>query len=181
MVLDVSELSADALSSSAHGRKVIHAAGILIVQSDAEVASVWREALIDFGMTGARAVVTVEEALDSIVASPPSGIVVALTPVSESHRLMSKLMAREAGDMSDVPILLVTPQPTRSIVVAAANAGFDGVLPYPPSPRMIYRRMGSLMQKARRSMRKRGGPLIGELTPVREAVPSRGRASDGVW
>jgi hypothetical protein len=45
-------------------------------------------------------------------------------------------------------------------VVAAANAGFDAVLPYPLPPRLIYRRVGSLMQKARRVARQRQAPRL---------------------
>jgi DNA-binding response OmpR family regulator len=147
------------------GRKTIHGAGILVVQPDDAVASSWREALLDFGMAGVQTVGTVDEAVETIIGSPPSAIVVALDTVAESHRLVARLMARHAGDLSDVPIVLVTPQPTRATVIAAANAGFDAVLPYPLHPRLIYRRMGSLMQKARRSARRRGGPLLAD-TPV---------------
>ena len=161
-MLDVSDRSVDASPSPALGRKAIHGAGILIVQSDDEVATAWRVALVDFGMAGVSTVGTEAEAMKTIIAKPPSGIIVALETVGESHRLMSRLMARQAGDLSDIPILLVTPQPTRAIVVAAANAGFDAVLPYPLHPRLIYRRMGSLIQKARRSARKRGGPFVDE-------------------
>jgi DNA-binding response OmpR family regulator len=161
-MLDLPDRRMAGSPAQGHGRKAIHGAGILIVQPDDAVASAWREALVDFGMAGVRTVASIEEAIETIIARPPSAIVVALEAVADSHRLMNRLMARQAGGLSDVPIVLVTPQPTRAIVIAAANAGFDAVLPYPLHPRLIYRRMGSLMQKARRSARKRGGPLIAD-------------------
>jgi DNA-binding response OmpR family regulator len=168
-MLDLPDRRMAASPAQGHGRKAIHGAGILIVQPDDNVASAWREALVDFGMAGVRTVGTVEDAIETIIAKPPSAIVVALDAVADSHRLMNRLMARQAGDLSDVPIVLVTPQPTRATIIAAANAGFDAVLPYPLHPRLIYRQMGSLMQKARRSARKRGGPLIADAR-LREPV-----------
>jgi hypothetical protein len=120
-MLDLPDRRMAGSPAQGHGRKAIHGAGILIVQPDDAVASAWREALVDFGMAGVRTVASIEEAIETIIARPPS-----------------------------------------AIVVAAANAGFDAVLPYPLHPRLIYRRMGSLMQKARRSARKRGGPLIAD-------------------
>jgi len=164
-MLDLLDRGTIAPAPQGRGRKAIHGAGILIVQPDEAVASSWREALVDFGMAGVRTVGSVDEAIETIIGRPPSAIVIALDTVAESHRLMTRLMARQAGDLSDVSIVLITPQPTRAIVIAAANAGFDAVLPYPLHPRLIYRRMGSLMQKARRSARKRGGPLLAD-TPI---------------
>jgi DNA-binding response OmpR family regulator len=137
-------------------RKAIHAAGVLIVQPDAPVAESWRAALVDFGMSGAHVVADGDGAVASIKARRPSGIVIALETQIESHDLMARLAAGDCGDLTDIPVILVMPRPTRSSVIAAASAGFDAVLPYPVAPRLIYRRMGSLMQKARRTVRLRG-------------------------
>jgi DNA-binding response OmpR family regulator len=139
-------------------RKVIHAAGVLIIQPDAELGESWRAALVDFGMAGAHVVGDGEAAVASIRARRPSGIVVALETQIESHDLMARLAAGECGDLSDIPVVLVMPRPTRSSVIAAAAAGFDAVLPFPLAPRLIYRRMGSLMQKARRAARLKAAP-----------------------
>ena len=148
------------ISPNAHaaGRKIIHGAGILIVQPEQDVAEHWRSALIDFGMSGAHVASDIEGAIVSMKARPPSGIVVALGSQIEAHDLMVRLAAGECGSLDNVPVILVMPRPTRSAVIAAASAGFDAVLPYPLSPRLIYRRMGSLMQKARRTARMRAVP-----------------------
>jgi DNA-binding response OmpR family regulator len=134
-------------------RKVIHAAGVLIVQPDAELGESWRAALVDFGMSGAHVVTDGEAAVAAIRARRPSGIVVALESQIEAHDLMVRLASGECGNLADIPVVLVMPRPTRSAVIAAASAGFDAVLPFPLAPRLIYRRMGSLMQKARRAAR----------------------------
>jgi DNA-binding response OmpR family regulator len=142
------------------GRKAIHAAGILIVQPDPDLAIAWRDALIDFGMSGAHVVGDADGAVHSILARKPSGIVIALPSQIESHDLMARLAGGECGILDDIPVILVMPKPTRSAVIAAAGAGFDAVLPFPLSPRLIYRRMGSLMQKARRTARLKYAPHV---------------------
>jgi DNA-binding response OmpR family regulator len=139
-------------------RKVIHAAGVLLVQPDAELGEAWRAALVDFGMAGAHVAADSEAAVASIRARRPSGIVIALETQIESHDLMARLASGECGDLADIPVVLVMARPTRSAVIAAASAGFDAVLPFPLAPRLIYRRMGSLMQKARRAARLKAQP-----------------------
>lgn len=151
-------------------RKVIHAAEVLVIQPDGDVAATWRDALLDFGMNGVSTVADIHDALSQIRSHPPAGIVVALPSQAEAHAFMARLTEGEAGDMEHVPVVLVIPQPTRSAVVAAANAGFDAVLPYPLPPRLIYRRMGSLMQKARRVARQRQSPHLSVVENTADAA-----------
>jgi len=163
-------MSSEQASLSPASRKVIHAAGVLVIQPDGDIAALWREALLDFGMNGVSTVADIQGAIAQIRTNPPAGIVVALPSQSEAHAFMERLSAGEAGDLEDVPVVLVIPQPTRSAVVAAANAGFDAVLPYPLPPRLIYRRMGSLMQKARRVARQRLAPHLSVVETAVEAT-----------
>jgi DNA-binding NarL/FixJ family response regulator len=151
-------MSTNTSSRPSFNRKVIHAAGILIVQPDENVATSWRDALLDFGMSGVRVVSNADSALDLARSAPPSGIIVALPTQAESHALMARLSSGEAGDLRHTPVVLVLEHPTRAAVMAAANVGFDAVLPFPLPPRLIYRRMGSLMQKARRAARLNPSP-----------------------
>jgi len=153
-------MSSEHASLSPASRKVIHAAGVLVIQPDEDVAASWKEALQDFGMNGVSTATDTHGAIAQIRIAPPAGIVVALPSQAEAHAFMARLVAGEAGDLDNVPVVLVIPQPTRSAVVAAANAGFDAVLPYPLPPRLIYRRVGSLMQKARRVARQRQAPHL---------------------
>jgi len=148
-------MSASTTSPTPFNRKVIHGAGILIVQPDTDLANSWREALLDFGMTGVQVVADSDSAIALARAKRPSGIVVALANPADAHALVARLSNGEAGPLDEVPIVLVMARPTRAAVIAAATAGFDAVLPSPLSPRLIYRRMGSLMQKARRTARRK--------------------------
>jgi DNA-binding response OmpR family regulator len=147
-------MTMDASPRHLNNRKAIHAAGVLIIQPDAGLATEWRDALVDFGMNGARTVATIDDALASIGEGMPSDIVVAFPALDEAHRFIDRIADGEAGDLDAVPIVLVMGSPTRAAVLAAVDAGFDAVLPFPLPPRLIYRRMGSLMQRARRAMRQ---------------------------
>lgn len=148
-------MSLDSQLARPRTRKAIHVAELLLIQADGDVAAAWREALLDFGMSGVRAVNDADGAIATIRSSRPHGIVMALSSPAESYALIARLAAGEAGDLGDVPVVLVTSQATRTAAIAASNAGFDAVLPFPLSPRLIYRRMGSLMQRARRAVRQR--------------------------
>jgi DNA-binding response OmpR family regulator len=153
-------MSMTSSSTTTLNRKVIHQAGVLIVQPDSDLATSWRDALLDYGMSGVHVVGTADEAVASIRVRRPSGIVVALPSQVESHELMARLMAGESGQVDDIPAILVMPRPTRASIIAAAGVGFDAVLPFPLAPRLIYRRMGSVMQKARRNVRLKQSPHL---------------------
>ncbi len=136
-------------------RKIIQLADILLVNSNSDVAEFWRESLLDFGMTKLRIASGIVEALEAVRQSPPSGIVVALPVLADSFALMGALSQDETSDLREVPILLVANQPSRAVLLTATHAGFDAVLTEPVSPRQIYRRIGSMIQRARLSARLR--------------------------
>src|SRR5882724_4084463 len=127
----VVRMSLDPHPATPPTRKAIHAAGVLLIQPDAEIASFWRNALLDFGMSGVRAVGDADGAIAAIRMNRPSGVIMALASQIESHALIARLTAGEAGDLRDIPVVLVTSQPTRTTIIAASNAGFDAVLPFP--------------------------------------------------
>jgi CheY-like chemotaxis protein len=136
-------------------RKVIQLADVLLVHSDKEVAEFWRESLLDFGMTKVRHASGILDALEIARESPPSGIVIALPVLADAFALMGALSQDETSDLREVPILLVASQPSRAALLTATHAGFDAVLTEPVSPRQIYRRVGSMIQRARLSARMR--------------------------
>lgn len=136
-------------------RKIIQFADILLVNSDKDVAEFWRESLLDFGMTKVRIASGIVDALEIVRQSPPSGIVVALPILADAFALMGALSQDETSDLREVPILLVANQPSRAALLTATHAGFDAVLTEPVSPRQIYRRVGSMIQRARLSARMR--------------------------
>ncbi|CAM5770089.1 hypothetical protein LMIY3S_03055 [Labrys miyagiensis] len=136
-------------------KKIIQLADIVLVNSDRDVAEFWRASLLDFGMTKVRIACSIVEALEQVRLSPPSGIVVALPVLADAFALMGTLSQDEGNDLRDVPILLVANQPSRAVLLTATHAGFDAVLSEPVSPRQIYRRVASMIQRARLSARTR--------------------------
>jgi DNA-binding response OmpR family regulator len=141
--------------SERENRKIIQSADILLVNPDNETAEFWRENLLDFGMTKVRIARSVLHALEIAHESRPSGIVVALPILAEAFALMGALSQDETSNLREVPILLVAKQPSRAALLAATHAGFDAVLTQPVLPRQIYRRIGSMIQRARLSARQR--------------------------
>ncbi|MDQ0394571.1 hypothetical protein [Labrys monachus] len=135
------------------GGKIIQQADILLVQPNEDVAFNWREALLDFGMTKVRVAASRAETLEAVSVAAPSCIVMALPALEEAFALMEALSRGGGDQIRDVPVLLVAEQPSRAAELMATHAGFEAVLTGPVSPRQIYRRAASLIQRARLSAR----------------------------
>lgn len=148
-------------------RKPIHAAGVLIVHGDEAVAGTLQAGLAECGMTDIRRAANVVDGLAAIDGRPPAGAVVGL-PLAEALSFREGLVA--AG-LDAVPIVLMLPDGPAGNRHAGSGAGgdgggaeaigFDAVLPQTLPPRLLYRRLGSLMQRARRIARRHGGQGAG--------------------
>jgi two-component system, chemotaxis family, chemotaxis protein CheY len=138
------------------GGKLIQRADILLVQSSEEVARGWRESLLDFGITRVRTAPSGTAALEAVRMAPPSCVVIALPELSEAFALMGALTHDGSDSLRGIPILLVANQPSRATLLTATHAGFDAVLAEPVSARQIYRRVASMIQRARLSVRTQG-------------------------
>jgi CheY-like chemotaxis protein len=143
---------ASALSVRAGG-KLIQRADILLVQSNEEVAVSWRNSLLDFGITLVRIASSSTAALEAARTVAPSCIVIALPDLAEAFALMGALTHDVTGSLRGIPILLVARQPGRATLLTATHAGFDAVLAEQVSARQIYRRVASMIQRARLSVR----------------------------
>lgn len=146
-------------------RKVIHAAGVLVIQPNAETAELWQAELVDFGMTGTVTTTSLDEVVRILADKSFMGIVVSAASVSEAGRVMATL--RSDGSLINdedgvkVPLLLILAGASRANDVAARRLGYDAILSAPVHSRLIYRRMGSLMQKARRGAKRRQTDMQG--------------------
>lgn len=136
-------------------RKVIQSADVLLVNPNREVAEFWRENLLDFGMTKVRLASGIVDALEMARRDPPLGVVIALPVLADAFALLGALSQDEGGELREVPILLIANQPNRAALLTATQAGFDAVLTEPVSPRQIYRRVGSMIQRTRLTARMR--------------------------
>lgn len=135
------------------GGKIIQRADILLVQPNDDIALNWRESLLDFGMTKVRVASSVAETLEAVNVMAPSCIVIAMPVLDESFALMAALSRDGEEQVRDIPVLLVADRPNRTVELTATHAGFEAVLWGPVSPRQIYRRAASLIQRARVSAR----------------------------
>jgi hypothetical protein len=157
--------SDDAVVGSSRERKVIHAASILVIQPHIELAAQWRAELIDFGMFGVQSAASIDQALEAIKQQSFIGIVVSANTVAEASVAIQRLRPNGEPELTEdgveIPLLLVLSNPARANEIAARRLGYEAILPAPVHSRLIYRRMGSLMQKARRSLRVRGVPTQG--------------------
>jgi hypothetical protein len=140
-------------------RKVIHVAGVLVIQPDAELASRWQSELVDFGMTGTVTTTSIDDAIHILTDQSFLGVVVAASSVGEASRAIVALRADDLTTGNEeglhVPVLLVLNGANRANDVVARRLGYEAILPAPVHSRLIYRRMGSLMQKARRGAKRR--------------------------
>jgi len=135
--------------------KAIRYAGILIVQPDATIARTWCDALAQFGMSCVRAAVSADAAIELVATFRPQGILIALPSLSEAEGLLNRLGGEDGIELDGVPVILAIECSSRHVMHVARRAGFVAVLTLPLAPRLIYRHLGSLMQKARRSSRLR--------------------------
>lgn len=93
-------------------------------------------------------------------------VVVGDAPAEPVQAGLQRHIPPAPGRATRVPCILLIPDPTRNDVRLANAAGFDAVVALPLVPRVLYRRIGSLMQRARRQERIRpsagyaGGPVM---------------------
>lgn len=59
------------------------------------------------------------------------------------------------------PGILLSTDTSRVMVHEAHNAGYRAVVALPVSPRLLYRRIGSILQRARRIHRQGGASALG--------------------
>jgi hypothetical protein len=63
------------------------------------------------------------------------------------------LVPQNPFDPARTPGILIAANPTRTILKEAKASGFRLVIPAPVVPRILYRRIGSVLQKVRRASR----------------------------
>lgn len=150
------KMQSEALDFDLPGRKLIHAAPVLIVQPDPELARDWYAALSDFGMRSVRMASDIETAMSIVREIQPAAIIIAVTPLADAGEMLGRLRYESGVELDHVPAAVLLRQMSRHERSLAARVGFVMVVAEPTTPRLIYRRMGSLMQKARYAARNRG-------------------------
>ncbi|MEP9348539.1 hypothetical protein [Xanthobacter sp. KR7-225] len=126
--------------------KVLPTARILLVDSDAERRQATRQALTAFGV-GA-----VVEAARFEDVQPPMGAGMVDVLVMQIDDL-DQVPENPFRDGGAVPAILVVDGLAPMIARAAGRGGYDAGLGTPLQARLLYRRIGSVLQRARRAAR----------------------------
>lgn len=144
--------------------KVLPTARILLVDSQSERRQATRLALTAFGVGAVTEAQSLEEA------RAPSGTSAAdvLVIQVDDPEQVPENPYRDGGG---VPAILIVEVPTAMLARAAGRAGYDAALGVPFQPRMLYRRIGSVLQRARRSARP---SLSTAATPEMAGLASAG-------
>lgn len=125
--------------------KVLPTARILIIDSDPDRRQTTRAGLSALGVGAVTEVSTVEEALDL-----PRAFDVAVVQVNTVDDVPDHPF-REGDDA--LPAVMVADGSTLQLTRTAGRCGYDAAVGMPLLPRLLYRRIGSVLQRARRAQR----------------------------
>ncbi|MFG1345013.1 hypothetical protein V5F59_08980 [Xanthobacter autotrophicus DSM 431] len=132
--------------------KVLPTARILLVDSHMERRQAMCSALAALGVGSVRDASSIDEVSDPSVHGAADVLVV---HVDDPEDAPANPFRFGAG----IPAVLVAEVPAQHLVRAAGRAGYDAALGAPVAPRLLYRRIGSVMQRARRLSRPVAAPL----------------------
>ncbi|NJL07773.1 MAG: hypothetical protein HC900_05540 [Methylacidiphilales bacterium] len=149
--------------------KLILSAHVLVVDPDSGTRHETGEALRALGIQRVTEVGSVEEADQILAAGRVDVTVVAAGGGAEAEPQpgQPRQFSGGTGRDLDTPSVLLLADPVRTDIRAANAVGYDAVVALPLVARTLYRRIGSLMQRARRQERARpsvagfpGGPVM---------------------
>jgi DNA-binding response OmpR family regulator len=129
--------------------RALSSARVVVLDADPDHRSSLCSALVALGVTHVLPVGSVDEvrALD-----PAPHICV----VDARGLPVGQRVPRNPFDPARTPGILIVAETSSEILKAAVASGFSAVLAAPVAPRLLYRRIGSVLQKARR-VGRRGG------------------------
>ena len=146
--------------------KVLPTARILIVDSQSERREALREALAVFGVGAIQGAATLGE-IEEVPTQPAADVLVVYADDLE------QIPENPFRDGNSTPAILIAEVATAALVRAAARGGYDAALGAPLAPRLLYRRIGSVLQRARRVVRTglAALPVASDSLPADPARP----------
>ncbi|WP_127089941.1 hypothetical protein [Aquabacter cavernae] len=142
--------------------KVLPIARILIIDADADRRETTRLGLTALGVGTVTEAAAVAEALDL----PRQFDVVVVQAASVDD--VPDHPFKDTGDA--IPAVMVAEGSAHALARAAGRHGYDAAVGMPLLPRLLYRRIGSVLQRARRSQRP--GTVAGEGVAATTATPT---------
>ncbi|WP_439573096.1 hypothetical protein [Phreatobacter sp.] len=138
------------------GTKQLQDARIVLLRLDGAEAEQAAKALQEFGLSNVVALSNPSELSVHIQDGRVDVIVLADTDLPEEWHSPAGLARPPAAAVdAGIPCLLLLSGVTRAAANAAHAAGFSAVMAADSAPRVIYRRLGALLQRARRVGRTR--------------------------
>ena len=125
--------------------KVLPTARILIIDADADRRQTTRDGLTALGVGAVTEVSSVAEAKDL-----PRQFDVLVVQASPSEEVPDHPF-KDTGDA--IPAVVVTEGVPHVLARTASRCGYDAAVGMPLLPRLLYRRIGSVLQRARRMQR----------------------------
>jgi two-component system, chemotaxis family, chemotaxis protein CheY len=119
---------------------------ISVLENDAPVASILRQALLTWGISGITVYDTVSSALTGVCAAPPDILFIN----GNGSRHSASALTRTIRDPQRFPrpflaIVIILSDVTRSKVADARDAGADEFLVYPFSHKSLFERISSIV------------------------------------
>ncbi|MGQ3676485.1 hypothetical protein ACT6QH_13435 [Xanthobacter sp. TB0139] len=124
--------------------KVLPTARILIIDPQTDRRQSLREALVTFGIGEILEAAMLEE----ISLRPPEADLLVVHADNAEN-----IPENPFRDGNGMPAVLIAPLPAASLERMQIQKGYEGALAAPAAPRMLYRRIGCVLQQARRASR----------------------------
>lgn len=142
--------------------KVLPTARILIIDADAERRQTTRAGLTAFGVGAVTEATSIEEAQGL-----PRQFDVVVVQAASADQVPDHPF-KDTGDA--IPAVVVTEGAPHVLARVASRCGYDAAVGMPLLPRLLYRRIGSVLQRTRRAQRP--GSLPAESAARSEATPN---------
>lgn len=136
--------------------KVLPIARVLLVDSDSARLKTTRDGLLVLGVGSVAEAGSLTEASNRGLFSASDVVVV---QVGDADGIPEVRLA----DLSGIPALLMVETASPLVSRLAMRAGFDAIIPGPVSARLLYRRIGSVLQRARRDQRQTARPAAAPI------------------
>jgi DNA-binding response OmpR family regulator len=135
--------------------RIFSSARVAVVDPNAARRTALCAAMTEFGLLQLLPVADFDEA-KQLAARAPLDLCVVHTPDAAAHG--APFLAYPFDPARTPAILIAALKPGETIRMALAH-GYRVVLPAPAMPRIVYRRIGSVLQKVRRANRAKGPEL----------------------
>ncbi|MEZ5841699.1 MAG: response regulator [Hyphomicrobiales bacterium] len=123
---------------------------VIVIDDSRPMQTIFRSVLSAFGIGRLRVFDNAEDALEAMLAEPPTVIITdwKMRPIS-GYRLLRSIRHRNMAPLCYVPVIMVTAHGTRALVDKAFRAGAHQFMVKPVSPNMLQQRLAHLVRDDR--------------------------------